>query len=101
MVDSLKLLQLAVDTPISLLYQASYDIKDDNHVVMTLTMRDTARHPDWPGPELDIAMAQGDWAQRIKTSLVNPAPPVATHQPTVVSGHHGGTAVCGGHQEAA
>jgi hypothetical protein len=102
-VDSLKLLQLAMDTPIGLLYQASYDIKDDNHVVMTITMRDTARHPDWPGPELDIAMAQGDWVQRIKTSLVNPAPPVATppHQPTVATGNHGETAVCGGHQKAA
>ena len=45
---------------LALLYQASYDIKDDNHVVMTITMRDTARHPDWPGPELDITMVQGD-----------------------------------------
>ena len=82
MVDSLKLLQLAMDTPIGPLYQTSYDIKDDNHVVITITMRDPARHPDWPAPELDIAMAQGDWAQRIKTSLVNPAPPVATPAPT-------------------
>jgi hypothetical protein len=72
-VDSLKLLQLAMDTPIGPLYQTSYDIKDDNHVVMTITMRDTARHPDWPAPELDIAMAQGNWAQSIKTSLANPA----------------------------
>lgn len=73
MVDSLKLLQSAMDTPIGPLYQTSYDIKDDNHVVMTITMRDTARHPDWPAPELDIAMAQGNWAQSIKTSLANPA----------------------------
>jgi hypothetical protein len=80
-VDSLKLLQLAMDTPIGPLYQASYDIKDDNHVVMTITMRDTARHPDWPAPELDVAMAQGDWAQRIKTSLINPAIAVTPLEP--------------------
>jgi len=80
-VDYLKLLQLAMDTPIGPLYQASYDIKDDNHVVMTITMRDTARHPDWPAPELDVAMAQGDWAQRIKTSLINPAIAVTSLEP--------------------
>ena len=73
MVDSLKLLQLAMDTPIGPLYQTSYNIKDDNHVVMAITMRNTARHPDWPAPELDIAMAHGDWAQSIKTSLASPA----------------------------
>ena len=87
MVDSLKLLQLAMDTPIGPLYQTSCDIKDDNHVVITITMRDPARHPDWPAPELDIAMAQADWAQRIKTSLVNPVPPVATPPPPTHCGY--------------
>ena len=87
MVDSLKLLQLAMNTPIGPLYQASYDIKNDKHVVMTITMRDTARHLDWPALELNIAMAQGDWAQRLKTSLVNPAPPVATLPPPTDCGY--------------
>ncbi|MGI9295854.1 MAG: hypothetical protein ACR2PS_17875 [Pseudomonadales bacterium] len=71
-VDSLKLMQLAMDTPIGPLFQASYDIKNDNHVIMAIAQRDQVPHPDWPAPELDIALAQGDWAQRISLSLYNP-----------------------------
>lgn len=71
-VDSLKLLQLAMDTPIGPLYQASYDIKHDNHVVMTFMERDPAHVPGWPAPELDVAITQGDWGERISASLCNP-----------------------------
>ena len=28
--------------------------------------------PDWPAPELDVAMAQGYWGERISASLCNP-----------------------------
>jgi len=71
-VDSLKLMQLAMDTPVGPLYQASYEIKDDNHVVMSLSARDPVVHSDWPAPELDVALAQGNWAERISASLCNP-----------------------------
>ena len=72
-VDSLKLMQLSMDTSIGPLYEASYDLKSDNHVIMTISQRDTAPHPEWPAPELDVAIAQGDWAERIRLSLANPS----------------------------
>ena len=72
-VDSLKLMQLAMDTPIGPLYESSYDIKNDNHVILSVRRRDMAVQPDWPAPELDISLAQGDWTKRIRASLCNSA----------------------------
>ena len=71
-VDALKVMQLAMDTPIGPLYRATYDIQDENNVIMTIEPRDVPPHPDWPAPELDVAMAAGNWTDRIRASLLIP-----------------------------
>lgn len=71
--DSLKLMQLAMDTPLGPLYQAHYDIEDENCVILSIEKRNPTPHPDWPAPDLDVALAQGDWTARIKASLCNPS----------------------------
>jgi hypothetical protein len=72
-VDSLKLMQLAMDTPIGPLFSAEYEIKNENHVILRVTQLEAGSCPDWPAPELDVALAQGDWTGRIRESVCNPA----------------------------
>ncbi|MEH6580504.1 MAG: hypothetical protein V7754_01115 [Halioglobus sp.] len=79
--DSLKLMQLAMDTPIGPLYRASYEVLNDNHVILGITARDLVPHPDWPAPDLDVALGGGDWTARIKASLLNPAISVRAMDP--------------------
>lgn len=84
--DSLKLMQLAMDTPVGPLYQARYDIEDQNCVILSIGKRGVLLHPDWPAPELDVALAQGDWTERIKASLCNPETVVEPLDPVPVPG---------------
>jgi hypothetical protein len=72
-VDSLKLMQLAMDTPIGPLFSADYDVKSDNHVIVKISQTGAHERPDWAAPELGVALAQGDWTARIQQALCNPA----------------------------
>lgn len=80
-VDSLKLMQWSMNTPIGPLYESSYDIADHNHVILSIRQRDSVAHPDWPAPELDVSCAQGDWTKRIQKLLCNPAITVTALDP--------------------
>ncbi len=71
-VDSLKCLQLPLDNNIGGLYPAEFDIKDPNHVIMTITQCRSLLFYERQAPELIQSICHVVEEPMIRKYLINP-----------------------------
>lgn len=71
-VDSLKCLQLPMDNNIGPLYGVTFDIKNENHVVMTMSKCRSLDYYEKNAPEFIEAICQGFEKKGIENYLLNP-----------------------------